>query len=365
MKTYLKRILYTTILISVFSILWLTILYKTNSNYYFTKNTMMDGKIKSGNLSTDYSIPTALSDIKKLGLNTVNVPVVINIDSLSSSDMSIDQNSLERAIEMIKILKQDHINVILEPYPWIKNGSLAESSWKPTDLNAFFWNWKTKVLHVLIKDIAEPYDVDALIISSNMAALEPSESYWLDTISYVRNSYDGLVTYKTSWWYTSSWDKKTIQDYNKKLNNKLFSQLDFISVGAYFELSDKPTNTVDNLVKTLTKTQVLNRNQNVAKELENFNAKWDKPVYFAELGFPNYDFAAEHPWNPAPSTIKNQQEQANCFEAYRRVFEKENWVLGFSVFAIGEHGVDKHYLPSSESVKVIRQWYAPAVSPIR
>ena len=357
MKIYLKRVLLTTILISVFSTLWLTILYKTNSSYYFSANTLMDGKIKSGNLSTDYTITTALSDIKKLGLNTVNVPVVINIKSLNSSDMSIDINSEERAIALIKILKQNHINVILEPYPWIKNGSLPETEFKPSDTNTFFLNWKNKVLRVLIDNIAEPYKVDALIISSNMSNLEYAQGYWIDTISYVRNFYDGLVTYKTTWWYTSTADKKSTQSYNNKLNNKLFSKLDFISVGAYFELSDKSTNTVDNLVKTLTKTQVNNRNQNVEAELENFNTKWDKPVYFAELGFPRVDFAAQHPWNPAPSNVQNNVEQANCFEAYRRVFEKDNWLLGFSVFAIGQHGADKQYLPSNESVKVIRSWY--------
>ena len=32
-------------------------------------------KIKSGNLSVDYTLDQAVSDIEKLGLNTVNVPV--------------------------------------------------------------------------------------------------------------------------------------------------------------------------------------------------------------------------------------------------------------------------------------------------
>lgn len=357
MRNFFKRILLTTIVISVFSILWVTILYKTNSNYYFSVSTLMDGKIKSGNLSTDYTIDTALGDIKKLGLNTVNVPVVININSLKSSDMSIDINSKNRAISLIKILKKNHINVILKPYPWISNGSLPETDWKPTDINAFFWNWKTKVLSSLITEIATPYSVDALIISSNMVNMEYAQGYWLDTIAFARKSYPGLITYKTTWWYTSTSDKTSIEDYNKKLNNTLFSKLDFISVGAYFELSDKPTNTVDNLVKTLTKTQVSNRNENVEKELENFNIKWGNPLYFAELGFPSRNLAAQHPWDPNPSNIINPVEQANCFEAYRKVFEKKDWLLGFSVFAIGQHGADKHYLPSSESIKVINKWY--------
>jgi len=357
MQSSLKKILIVGITILILSVLALSIIYKINPNFFINKKNIMQGQIKSGNLSTDYTIPLALSDIKKLGLNTVNVPVVIEINSLNSDDMEINKESKERAIQLIKILNKDKINVVLEPYPWISNGSLAETDWNPANINIFFWNWKTKVLNPLIHDIAVPYHVDALIISSNMQKLEFAEGYWNDTIDYVKKSYKGLVTYKTTWWYTSSSDGKSMEDYNNKLNNKLFSKLDFISVGAYFELSDKPTNSVENLVNALIKTQVLNRDENIKGELKKFNIKWRKPLYFAELGFPRANFAAMHPWDPSPSKVVNTLEQANCFEAYRRVFEKENWLLGFSVFAIGEHGTDKHYLPGDESIKVINEWY--------
>lgn len=46
-----------------------------------TLNSKFQTKIKSGNLSTDYNIDQVLKDIDKLQLNTLNVPVVINIDS--------------------------------------------------------------------------------------------------------------------------------------------------------------------------------------------------------------------------------------------------------------------------------------------
>ena len=51
-------------------------------------------------------------------------------------------------------------------------------------------------------------------------------------------------------------------------------------------------------------------------------------------------------------------EQANCFEAYRREFENESWLLGFSIFAIGDHSSAKHYYPSEQSTSVIRSWYS-------
>lgn len=322
-----------------------------------TLNGEFKSKIKSGNLSTDYDIEEVLKDIDKFQLNTLNLPVVINIDNLSSSDMTIDKNSQERAIKLIKKLKGKKINIILEPYPWIANGSLYETEWNPQDIDAFFWNWKTKVLKPLIDEIAIPYHLDALNIGTSFRHIEYAEGYWSDIIDYVRTYYKGLVTYRTGWWYTAEWEPSTIKAYENKLNNSLFSKLDFISIAAYFELTDKDNNTVENLVKSIESTEIYNRKQNIKQEIKNFYTKWNKPIFFGELGFPRTNKASIHPWNPYESNIINTAEQANCFEAYRRIFENEPWFLGFSIFAIGEQSEDKLYYPSEEATEVIKNWY--------
>ena len=141
----------------------------------YTKNriiTPSGEKIKSGNLSVDYSIDQTLSDIEQLWLNTVNVPVQIDIPSLTADTMSINPESKMKAIELIKKLRYKGINFILEPYPYIKNGELYETKLKPTDVNSWFWNWKQVVLSPLIKDIAKPYKVYALCIGSNFDQIE-------------------------------------------------------------------------------------------------------------------------------------------------------------------------------------------------
>lgn len=325
-----------------------------------TLNEKFETKIKSGNLSTDYNIEQVLSDVDKFQLNTLNIPIVINIDNLSSSSMTVDKGSEERAKNLIKKLKGKKINIILEPYPWIDNGSKYETAWKPDNINTFFWNWKTNVLKVLIDDIAVPYHVDAINIGSSFVHMEYAEGYWCDTIDYVRKYYKGLVTYRTGWWYTAEWKKETIRAYENKLNNKMFSKLDFISIAAYFELTDKDTNTAENLVNAIESTQIYNRNQNVKQEIKKIHDKWNKPIFFGELGFPKINKASVQPWNPYQNDILNNVEQANCFEAYRRTFENQSWFLGFSIFAIGEQSVDKRYYPSEESTSVIRNWYTKA-----
>ncbi|SPF47236.1 Hydrolase [Candidatus Desulfosporosinus infrequens] len=332
-------------------------------NQQFEKNriiTPWGEKIKSGNLSVDYTLEQTLSDIERLGLNTINVPVEIDISSLIANSMSINLESKTKAIQLIKKLRYKGINVILEPFPFIQNGELGETKLKPTDLNEWFWNWKQGVLSQLILEIALPYKVYALCIGSNFDQFENQYGYWTDVADFVRTNYKGKITYRTNWWYTAEWNsnKESKDDtYTVKLNNPLLGKLDFISVAAYFELTDKDTNLVDNLVSAIHGTQILKRNQDIYNELKNLSFKWNKPLFFGELGFPKRNQASVHPWNPSPSNIENDQEQANCFQAYKEVFEKETWNLGFSVFAIGKDDETKNYYPSNLSVEIIKSWY--------
>lgn len=94
--------------------------HKFNFNIKSSADKFLNGKkIKSVNLSTDYDDKQVLSDIDKFQLNTLNIPVKIKIDTVSSSTMEIDKDSEKRAIDLISQLKNKNINIILEPYPWI------------------------------------------------------------------------------------------------------------------------------------------------------------------------------------------------------------------------------------------------------
>lgn len=314
-------------------------------------------KIKSGNLSTDYEIDQVIKDINYMKLNTINIPIVINIQSLNSSDMNIDKYSLKKAENLINTLQGTNVSIILEPYPWIKDGSLSETKWKPQNIEDFFYNWKYKVLERIITTIGNPYNIDAINVASNLVCIEMYENQWCYVIKFVRDMYKGCVTYRTNWWCTSDEDEESYVNYQKKLNNKLFGEVDFISIAAYFELTDNNMSTVKDIVNSLSLSTVHNRNQNIKQQIYNFNKKWHKPIFFGELGFPKRIGAYSQPHNPKPSIIFNGSQQANGFKAYNKAFKDEDWLLGFSVFAIGEKFLDKTYYPSRKSIKVIQNWY--------
>ncbi len=209
-------------------------------------------------MSTDYTIEQTLSDINKFQLNTLNILVMIGVNNIHSSNMIVDTTSENKAIDLIKQLKNtnSNINIILEAYPWIANGVETETEWKPNNMSSFFLNWKTNVLKTLINDIVVPYNVMALNVGSNLVNMEFEENNWCDTIDYVRTYYKGLVTYRTNKWDTASWAPDSISEYNNKLNNKLFSKVDFISIAAYFELTNNPTNIAYNLESAIEDSQI-------------------------------------------------------------------------------------------------------------
>lgn len=364
-----KRTVITAVILIICSLVFYSYKINVNSRGFIneminkiegkTLNSKFETKIKSGNLSTDYNIDQVLNDIEKLQLNTLNVPIVINIENRNSSNMTVDNESKKRAIQLFKKLRGKKINIILEPYPWIENGSIGETSWKPDNIDEFFNNWTNNVLGNLIKDVAVPYHVDAFNIGTSFVHMESNEKKMCDMVDYVRERYKGLLTYRTNFWITAEdFSPEFTTKYEQKLNNKIFSKVDFISIAAYFELTNNDTNTVDNLVSALEKSQIYNRKQNVKQQIKNFYDKWNKPIFFGELGFPRTNKASVQPYNPLISDVYNNQEQANCFEAYRRVFANEPWNLGFSIFAIGETSNDKRYYPSEETTEIIRNWYA-------
>lgn len=330
-----------------------------------TLNSKFSEKIKCANLSTDYTVEQTLKDIDTLELNTINLPIVINIDDLDSSNVSIYDNSLQRAKLLLDKIKGKKINVILEPYPWIANGSKYETEFNPTNKAQFFSNWENKVLKPIIDEIAIPYRVDALNIATGFNKLENMEDEFCNMIDFARQYYKGLVTYRTSFWTTANWKdevtKKQVDELNKKyenkLNNKIFSKVDFISIASYFELTDNDLNTVENLVKALTSSQRYLREQEIKKQVENFYDKWNKPIFFGQLGFPRTTKASVEPWNPYLSKEISGQEQANCFKAYKQVYEEEQWFLGFSYFAVGNKDGDKMYYPSEKTVEVMKSWF--------
>ncbi len=285
-----------------------------------------------------------LEHAQALGLNTVTVPVRIDIPNVNSEIITIHQQSKEDAKILVQLLRKNNIWVILEPYPFINNGDVSETLYNPTNQATFFTNWEN-ILWILIDEIALPYDIQWLYIASNLVNLEWLSSHWMSIINFVKETkqYNWAVIYRTNWWITTprwtsvwdtSWDYLMVA-YNNKLNNPLFWEVDMIAVSWYFELSPLNEPTLDEVKTAIKFTQVHNQRwQNVYQEVMNFYSKWNKPVFFWELWFPSKTWAAAQPWNNLTANTDSQLNQANLFQWYLETFWETEWFWWFSVFLL-------------------------------
>lgn len=324
---------------------------------------MKHNKVKSANVAAfdDVQFGEVTRAIVSLGLNTLTVPVRIDIPSMNSSSMTINETSQVLAKQIIEDAKRRNLQIILEPYPMIQSGEIGETQYNPTDVNAFFWNWKTEILAKLISEIANPYSVEAIYIGSNFEQLESYHDYWRGVVDDTRKIYKGELTYRTNFWITAAWAPETITAYEAKLNNPMWGYMDFISIAAYFELNEANNPSKAQLVADLRNVSKYGRGQNIVEEIKAFYTKWNKPVFFGELGFVDLEKTASEPWSTSPSTVVSEIAQNTAFAAYQEVFENEHWFMGFSLFAIGMQS-SKYNVMDKLAEITIRNWWK--MSPI-
>ncbi|MEK4277663.1 S-layer homology domain-containing protein [Paenibacillus sp. FSL R7-0026] len=322
--------------------------------------------MKSGTVLPDdlENMDRVIANIDKLGLNTVVVPVRFDVLDPHSHELSMHPGDVEHAKALIDVLNERGVNVILEAYPWIAGGTVTEVEYDPSDMNEFFWNYKTVVWSTLLQEIAIPKDVYAVIAGSSYTKLESNLWYWRGVFNYIKEEYTGKLTYKTSWWVTADWDSSTMNAYNEKKSNLMFGYIDFITIAAYFELSDKPGPSTAELITDLNSSSIHARHQKIHDEIRSFAEVWGRDIFFGELGIPSVNYGTSAPWNPVVSDVPNEEIQRNAFEAYQDVFGGDSWFKGYSIWQISNES-NNYYPVGKEAEPVIRDFHPELASPIQ
>jgi hypothetical protein len=311
---------------------------QTNTEIENSINTVNPKKWKSGNVSVfgEKTVDSIIKEAVALNLNTITVPVLVKAKSAKDSNPVLDQKSWNKAKQISKVLKSKGYNVIIEPFPYIANGTIIETEWNPTNKKQWFANWSKSLQEIAL--FAEKENINAMYIASNLVKLESSVPEWTKTIASIRKVYKGKVVYRTNWWVTATWSQETIKAYNKKLNNPIFGLVDIIAIAAYFEVTDKQNPSKQTIKNGILKVPYYNRGQNIFKEVKDLSTKWGKPIFFGELGIPSYEKAPSQPWafQYTSNDTYNENIQTNWFNAWYEVFGKQDWFLGYSVFAIAD-----------------------------
>lgn len=209
--------------------------------------------------------------------------------------------------QSIQLLHQQNLKVMLKPQIWINRGEFTgdlvlekEEQWQ-----AFEAAYREYIL--LYADIAEQEKVELFCIGTELYGfVNARPEFWKKLISELRERYSGKLT------YAENWDKVD--------QTKIWEDLDFIGVDAYFPISGEISPLNDEIREgwKIHKTM-----------LSTLSRKYNKPMLFTEFGYRNVDYALKEPWNSDRNTASiNHNLQARALEVLIDEFWGENWFSG-------------------------------------
>jgi len=146
---------------------------------------------------------------------------------------------------------------------------------------------------------------------------------WRQIIRSVRKVYRGKITYSANWW--REWEHVTFWD-----------ALDFIGIGAYFELRAQPPEGLDAVPGTASRQQLVVRWQPIREQLRRVSKQYGRPVLFTEVGYAGYVDCAERPWEWAgkqeKGTAIDHRAQGRAYGALFDVVAAEECIAGLFVW---------------------------------
>jgi hypothetical protein len=281
-----------------------------------------------------------LKEIKALGATHVSIVHPWYMKTAKDEEIYRDSvettpwSSLVRCIEDagkvgLEVLLFPILRVADQQYGW--RGAL-----KPEDVNLFFDNYRALMLR--FATLAEQKHLAMLSVGSELASMEVYEQQWRSLIAEIRKVYSGKLVYSANW--------------DNYRNTPFVDALDFAGVTGYFELAEADTAT--------TVEDIIHAWRYVYLDLMRFAESVGKPLIITEVGYLSTTNAAAFPWKEAARNTVDVEIQRKCYEAFRRVWNREPRLEGVYFWQwFGEGGpTDYEYTPRRKpAAKELQIWY--------
>lgn len=290
-------------------------------------------------------LKTKLSGIDSLKTINANWIALCPFALLESNSSKLTYNTSKNwwgdtklgLIEEIKRARVNKLNILIKPHFWLLNkgwaGDFDLSGKLKTEWES---NYKTYLLY--LAKISDSLNVELLCIGTELKTYSQKHpDFFVSLINEIRKIYKGKLT------YAANWDEyESLTFWNK---------LDYISIDAYFPLSDKKTPNVKELEHEW---------GNITKKLKIFSAKEDKKIIFAEYGYKSIDYSANKQWefeNTPKTENINLTAQLNAYKALYNSIWKEPFVVGGFLWKwYNDYELDKNnsdYTPQQKPVQQI------------
>lgn len=291
-------------------------------------------------------------------MEKLNEPKILWADS---DPCMVTDNEIRRAIGLAR---QNNLKIILKPVVNVRDGTWRswikfEISEGEIDTQAWdkWWDDFGKFL-LHYAQIAEQTNCEMFCLGCEMGSTEQFADRWRSLIADIRKVYKGAITYDTN--------------HGEEVRIKWWDAVDIISISAYYPIG---TDDVETALKDLTKVpssdttvEALKRRLKPIKErLRRVSKRFDRPVFFIELGVCSAKGCTAAPWtHPNPDLVYDCNEQSRYYQALIETFWDEPWFIGFAWWdwptplyspeqAKSDTGFCVYGKPAEQ---IVRKWYA-------
>ena len=243
----------------------------------------------------------------------------------------------------IKHAQQLGLKVLIKPHVWLRGAGWPGEFTLNTEEEWQQWEENYRKYIISYARLSDSLDVEIFSMGTEYRkAVVERPDFWLDLIKEVRSIYDGKLTYAANW--------------DNYQNVGFWSELDYIGIDSYFDLSRQKEPAVAHLKEQW---------EPVKKKLQAFSENKNKPILFTEFGYQSVDYTADGHWKyERGERSLNMQAQANAYQAVFETFwDEERFAGGFLWKWFDQHErrggpTNDRYTPQNKPAEqTIREWY--------
>ncbi len=254
------------------------------------------------------SYEDTLTHLHQSGGRSVNFVVPWTVDSVRGHVIERQPNETPSDATLRRSIRQAHalgMSVLVMPILLLKRSAVGEWRGKlsPSEPDRFWQSYERFITHYA--QLSESEGVALLSVGSELSALEQERGYWKRLIKRVREAYSGSLIYSANW------------DHFDRVS--FWSELDYVGISAYFELSTDRNASAKSLERAWSKLRWM---------ILDWLSDIGKPLVFTELGYPSLDGGAVYPWNYEQGTALDLDEQRRALWAFRKVWSRESRLRG-------------------------------------
>jgi len=283
-----------------------------------------------------------------LGANWISLTAYGWMKAYDDPEIQLDNGSYwwgEREEGILHTAQLAHIkglHTMLKPHIRMPRGS---GYWREdinmrsaSDWDKWFDSYEEWILHYA--QLSEEYQISALCIGTELyKATKYHPDRWVSLIKKVRQIYNGQVIYAANW-------------YKEYEQITFWSELDYIGIQGYFPLTRRNGKTKKTFLSTWKKYR---------RNLKKISNRYDKQVFFTEIGYTNSPMAPRRPWvwpqDDDADVDVSDDIQRWCYEAFFETIWDEPWFKGAMIWewhhpTYKDPTIDKYFTNRAKRIKL-------------